>query len=201
VSQPVFVLSPYCCVLSGETINTHFIVFWFTLWGLKTHNLLHPNHYTSDAVSLDRNCFHNVVSEGGDMIIFSMSGVTCISSVWVERHVYLQSEWSEMSIFNLSGATCLSSVWVERHVYLQSEWSNMSIFSLSGATCLSSVWVERHVYLQSEWSDMSIFSLSGATCLSSVWVERHACRPTQTEDRHVAPLRLKIDMSLHSDWR
>jgi hypothetical protein len=34
-SQPVFALSPYCCMLSGEATNTNFIVFGFTRPGLE----------------------------------------------------------------------------------------------------------------------------------------------------------------------
>jgi hypothetical protein len=34
-SQPVFPLSPYCCVLSGEATNTNFIVFCLTRPGLE----------------------------------------------------------------------------------------------------------------------------------------------------------------------
>jgi hypothetical protein len=30
LSQPVFALTPYCCVLSGEAANTNFIVFGLT---------------------------------------------------------------------------------------------------------------------------------------------------------------------------
>jgi hypothetical protein len=36
-SQPVFALSPECCVLSGEARNIKFIVFWFD--GAQTHDL------------------------------------------------------------------------------------------------------------------------------------------------------------------
>jgi hypothetical protein len=32
---PVFALSPECCVLSGETTNTNFIVFGLTRLGLE----------------------------------------------------------------------------------------------------------------------------------------------------------------------
>ena len=34
-NQPVFVLSPLCCVLSGEATNTNFIVFGWTRSELK----------------------------------------------------------------------------------------------------------------------------------------------------------------------
>jgi hypothetical protein len=34
-SQPVFALSPYCCVISGEASNTNFIVFGLTRPGLE----------------------------------------------------------------------------------------------------------------------------------------------------------------------
>ena len=33
LSQTVFALSPYCCVFSGETTNTNFIVFSLTKLG------------------------------------------------------------------------------------------------------------------------------------------------------------------------
>jgi len=37
-SQPVFDLSPKCCVLCGESTNTDFIV-WFYPTGARTHDL------------------------------------------------------------------------------------------------------------------------------------------------------------------
>jgi hypothetical protein len=52
-SQPVFALSPQCCVLSGEATNTNFIVFGLTHSGLEPHDLLHSrrgNHNTTHAV-------------------------------------------------------------------------------------------------------------------------------------------------------
>ena len=33
--QPVFALTTFCCVLSGETTNTNFKVFFFTQSGLN----------------------------------------------------------------------------------------------------------------------------------------------------------------------
>jgi hypothetical protein len=54
-SQPVFALSPYCCVLSGEATNTNFIVFGFTRSGLERTIYRtrgeHVNHYTTATVS------------------------------------------------------------------------------------------------------------------------------------------------------
>ena len=53
-SQPVFVLSPYCCVPSGEATNTHFPVFGLTPPGLEPTIYgtrgEHANHYVTDAV-------------------------------------------------------------------------------------------------------------------------------------------------------
>ena len=53
-SQPVFVLSPYCCVLSGEATNTNFIVVGLTRPGLEPRIYCtlgkRANHYTTDAV-------------------------------------------------------------------------------------------------------------------------------------------------------
>jgi hypothetical protein len=50
-SQPVFALSPSCCMLRGEATNTDSIVFGFTRWGLEPmiyHTRgEHPNHYTT----------------------------------------------------------------------------------------------------------------------------------------------------------
>ena len=53
-SQPDFALSPYCCVLSGETTNTNFIVFGLIQSGLDP-KIYRPrgeqaNHYTIDVV-------------------------------------------------------------------------------------------------------------------------------------------------------
>jgi hypothetical protein len=39
-SQPVFALSPYCCMLSGEATNTNFIVFGLTRSMLLDYNML-----------------------------------------------------------------------------------------------------------------------------------------------------------------
>ena len=55
-SQPVFALSPSCCVLSGEATNTNFIVFGLTLPGLESTSCHtrgeQANHYATDAVIL-----------------------------------------------------------------------------------------------------------------------------------------------------
>ena len=54
-SQPVFALSPLCCVLSGEATNTIFSL-WFDSTGARTHDLSHSRrarynrHYATDAV-------------------------------------------------------------------------------------------------------------------------------------------------------
>ena len=54
-SQPVFALSPYFCMLSGEATNTNFIVFGLTRSGLEPTIYCtrgeHANHYTTNAVS------------------------------------------------------------------------------------------------------------------------------------------------------
>jgi hypothetical protein len=51
-SQPVFALSPHCCLLSKEA--THFIVFGLTRPGLEPMiyptQAEHANYYTTDAV-------------------------------------------------------------------------------------------------------------------------------------------------------
>ena len=53
-SQPVFALSPKCCVLSGEATNTNFIFIGLTGPGLEPtiyHTWgEHANHYTTNAV-------------------------------------------------------------------------------------------------------------------------------------------------------
>jgi hypothetical protein len=55
-SQPVFSLSPQCCVLSGEATNTNVIVVGLTLPGLKRTIYRtrgeHANNYTTDMVSM-----------------------------------------------------------------------------------------------------------------------------------------------------
>ena len=53
-SQPIFALTPKCCVLSGAAVNTNFIVFGLTQPGLErmiyqTQNN-HTNHYTTDVI-------------------------------------------------------------------------------------------------------------------------------------------------------
>ena len=55
--QPVFVLTPYCCLLNGEAANTNLIVFNFTRPGLKLM-IYHTrgeyaNHYTTDAIQVE----------------------------------------------------------------------------------------------------------------------------------------------------
>ena len=56
LSQPVFALSPECCVLSGEATNTNFKVFGLTRPGLESTIYRtrgeHANHYATDAVSI-----------------------------------------------------------------------------------------------------------------------------------------------------
>ena len=55
-SQPVFVLSPECCVLNGEATNTNLIVFGLTRSGLEPTIYRtqgeHANHYATDVVQL-----------------------------------------------------------------------------------------------------------------------------------------------------
>jgi hypothetical protein len=52
-SQPVFALSPYCCVLSGEAANTNFIGFSLTRPGLE------PTIYRTHVLPEDR-CFSDL---------------------------------------------------------------------------------------------------------------------------------------------
>ena len=58
-SQPVFVLSDYCCVVSGEATNTNFIIFGLIRSGLEPTIYRtggeHANHYTTDAVQILEN--------------------------------------------------------------------------------------------------------------------------------------------------
>jgi hypothetical protein len=53
LSQPVFVLTPLCWMLSGESANTYLIVFSLTRLGLEPRIYptwcMHTNHYTTDA--------------------------------------------------------------------------------------------------------------------------------------------------------
>ena len=59
-SQPVFVLSPYCCVLSGEAINTNLKVFGLTRSRLEPTIYCtqgeYANHYTTDEVTPTMMC-------------------------------------------------------------------------------------------------------------------------------------------------
>ena len=56
-SQPVFALSPKCCMLSGEATNTNFIIFGLARPGLETTIYRtqgeHDNHYATDAVDIN----------------------------------------------------------------------------------------------------------------------------------------------------
>ena len=58
-SQPVFALSPACCVFSGEATNTDFIVIGLTRPGLKSTIYdtrgEHANHYATNAVQYQLN--------------------------------------------------------------------------------------------------------------------------------------------------
>ena len=53
-SQPVFAVTPYCCVLSGEATYTNFLVCGLTQPGLEPTIYRtrgeHVNHYATDAV-------------------------------------------------------------------------------------------------------------------------------------------------------
>ena len=53
-SQPVFALSAYCCVLSGEATNTNVIVFGCTRSGIEPTiyrtQSEHIYHYITDSV-------------------------------------------------------------------------------------------------------------------------------------------------------
>jgi hypothetical protein len=55
-SQPVFALSPQCCVLGGEATNTNLIFFGLTRPGLERTIYRtrgeHANNYTTDMVSM-----------------------------------------------------------------------------------------------------------------------------------------------------
>jgi hypothetical protein len=52
-SQPVFALSPKCCVVSGEAANINFIVFGLTWSGLEhtIYDTPDDNHYTTNEVN------------------------------------------------------------------------------------------------------------------------------------------------------
>ena len=54
-SQPVFALSPWCCMLSGKATNFNFIVFGLTRPGIEPTIYRtrgeHANHYATDAVT------------------------------------------------------------------------------------------------------------------------------------------------------
>jgi hypothetical protein len=56
-SQPVFALSPYCCVLRGEATNTNFYSLWFDPTRAPTYDLLHSriavDHYATNVVTTD----------------------------------------------------------------------------------------------------------------------------------------------------
>jgi hypothetical protein len=58
--QPVFALSPECCVRSGEATKNNFIVFGLTWSGLelKIYHTRgeHANHYTTDAIFYVEKC-------------------------------------------------------------------------------------------------------------------------------------------------
>jgi hypothetical protein len=57
-SQPIFALSPKCCVLCGEATHTNFIFLGLTRPGLEPTIYRtrgeHDNHYTTDDVELSK---------------------------------------------------------------------------------------------------------------------------------------------------
>jgi len=61
VSQPIFALTPYWCVLSGERVNTIVWVFEFDAIGFRTYDLPHSNqnyyHYSMDMVGNNEDRF------------------------------------------------------------------------------------------------------------------------------------------------
>ena len=65
-NQPVFVLSPYCCVLSGKATNTNFIVFSLTRSGLEPMIYCtqgeHTNHHIAD---MGQNCGKYILMDMG----------------------------------------------------------------------------------------------------------------------------------------
>jgi hypothetical protein len=73
-SQPVFALSPYCSVASGEAINTNFVVFGLTRPGLGPEIYStrgeHANNYTTDAIL---NPHNHIKGQLGIMILSLIS--------------------------------------------------------------------------------------------------------------------------------
>jgi hypothetical protein len=78
-SQPVFALSPWCCLLSGEETNTNFIVFGLT-WTRVEPTIYstrgeHTNHYATDAVSSDWSSYNLLINQNRKSFVNS----TCLN--------------------------------------------------------------------------------------------------------------------------
>jgi len=64
LSQPVFALTPWSCVVSREAANTNFIISDLTPIRAQIQDLLHSrqeaNHYTTDAISSQEESMRNL---------------------------------------------------------------------------------------------------------------------------------------------
>jgi hypothetical protein len=87
--QPVFALTPYCCVLSAEAANTNLTVYGLTRRGLPltvySTRGEHSNHYIPDDAYIQSKPVQGVRAKTGWMgiRIMNQSGATCISVDWL----------------------------------------------------------------------------------------------------------------------
>jgi hypothetical protein len=115
-SQPVFALSPKCCVLSEEATNTNITGFGLTWPGLE-HMIYrtwgeHANHYATDSLS-NYDQYHYILNFLRRRIFFTLkinihvpsTGYTeewCrISIIWLMSiSILVKSHWSVLSLAN-----------------------------------------------------------------------------------------------------
>ena len=113
-SQPVFTLSPKCCVLSKEATNTNVIVFGLTWPGLE-HMIYrtrgeHANHYAIDSLS-NYDKYHYIINCLRSRIFFTLKINIHVPSTWYTE------EWCRISIIWLMSISIL----------IKSHWSVLSL--------------------------------------------------------------------------
>jgi hypothetical protein len=159
-SHPVFVLSPYYCVLSGEATNTNCIVFGLTRSELEptTHRTRgeHSNHYTTDAV-------------------FSVNGkrgstITTYEKLWENSNIFIRKE--KVLLFLLSYNSCLKKKQVSCQVKQNDKKSvNVHVYLYEFIELSSNQSVTQsdfHLYMTTANVNMNMW-LTYVHCFNGIW--------------------------------